>query len=83
MIDRTDAEDDVVELEWADEDVEPDDAGDELAPAEWPDAADEEVEQVSRDGFEGRRVILPQPERARSNPDLPRVKASAFKRFIA
>ncbi len=34
MMDPTETEDDVVELEWADESIDPDDAGDELACAE-------------------------------------------------
>lgn len=101
MYDPKEDDDEVVELEWADESVPNDDEGEELACAEeWLDIdededfsdtdeneeeerEDTEVEQVTRDGFERRRVFLPQPERARSSPDLPRVKASAFKRFIA
>lgn len=34
-------------------------------------------------GFERTRAALPQPDRARSAPDLPRVKSNAFKRFIS
>ncbi len=88
MNDPNEELDEGVALEWADESIDPDDAGDELACAEWPDeegaeAEAVELEQVARDGFERGRLFLPQPERARSNPDLPRVKANAFKRFLA
>ncbi|MFO0598031.1 MAG: hypothetical protein U0228_22205 [Myxococcaceae bacterium] len=81
-------DDEVIELEHADLDIEPDSEGDELeeptteemqALSDEPDT----LEQVAFDGFERARTIIPQPERARSSPDLPKVRASSFKRFIA
>lgn len=39
--------------------------------------------ELTSDDYSGeRRVELPQPDRARSSPDLPKVKSSAFKRII-
>lgn len=41
------------------------------------------LEEVDADGYTGeKKAELPQPDRARSHPDLPRVKSSAFKRVI-
>lgn len=39
--------------------------------------------EVDGDGFGGAAPTeLPQPDRARSAPDLPKVKSSAFKRLL-
>lgn len=41
------------------------------------------LEEVDADGYTGqKKAELPQPDRARSHPDLPRVKSSAFKRVL-
>ncbi len=41
------------------------------------------VEEVAADGYTGKKkAALPLDDRARSHPDLPRVKSTAFKRFI-
>lgn len=52
---------------------------------EWAEAEAiaDALEEVDADGFTaGKKPELPQPDRARSHPDLPRVKSSAFKRVI-
>lgn len=44
---------------------------------------EEAVGKVANSGFEAQRPAeLPQADRARSSPDLPKVKSSAFKRVI-
>lgn len=41
------------------------------------------LEEVAADGYTGeKQAELPQPDRARSHPDLPKVKSTAFKRII-
>jgi hypothetical protein len=77
------------ELEHFDPEVSGDDEGDELAPPSAEEMAamlaedHEFVEEVESDGFQKQpRPSIPQPDRARSSPDLPRVKSSSFKRFI-
>jgi len=41
------------------------------------------LEEVDADGYsKDKPAEIPQPDRAKSHPDLPRVKSSAFKRFI-
>lgn len=50
------------------------------------EAADEAVvlDEVVADGFAKKGpAAIPQPGRARSHPDLPRVKSTSFKRFIS
>lgn len=43
----------------------------------------EGAEQPEGDDFAAKKPAeLPQPDRARSHPDLPRVKSTAFKRLI-
>jgi hypothetical protein len=75
-----------VELEHFDPAVPPDSEGGELAaPSEAQMAAlsdDVTVEEVEHDGFGRRAATLPQPDRARSSPDLPRVKSSVFPRLL-
>ena len=85
----TKPDDDVPELEHFDPEVSGDDEGDELAPPSAEEMAAmlaedlELVEEVENDGYEKQpRPSIPQPDRARSSPDLPRVKSSSFKRFI-
>lgn len=47
------------------------------------DEAEEVVAEVDDDGFsKDRPAELPQPDRARSHPDLPKVKSGVFKRII-
>jgi len=47
------------------------------------EAIAEQLEEVDADGYTGRKKEgLPLPDRAKSHPDLPRVKSSAFKRLI-
>lgn len=44
---------------------------------------EEALAKVANSGFEAQRPAeLPQADRARSSPDLPKVKSSAFKRVI-
>lgn len=79
--------DDDIELELADPDV-CDDDGDELrepTPEEMAllEAEEDEPVELTMSGFEKKPAALPQPDRARSSPDLPRVKSNAFKRFIS
>ena len=80
---------DDIELDLADPDL-CDEDGDELreptaeemAAFDAPTEPELELGAIGS-GFEARKQPLPQPDRARSSPDLPRVKAIAFKRFIA
>jgi len=80
--------DDVPELIHFDPDVAPDDEGDELRTptedelAEFDDSA-ETIDEVANDAFDDRKPQLPQPARAASAPELPRVKASHFLRFLS
>ncbi len=91
-------DDDVVELlTWdaADgtEEDEEDELEEELAADEEfePDADEEEesegalaLEEVVADGYaKNGPASIPQPGRAKSHPDLPRVKSTSFKRFIS
>lgn len=42
-----------------------------------------ELEEVAADGYTGKqKAALPLDPRAKSHPDLPRVKSTAFKRII-
>lgn len=80
-------EEEVVELlTWdpeLDGDEEEEEFEDEL-PAGGAELADEgEAPEGEGDGFaEQKPAELPQPDRARSHPDLPRVKSNAFKRIL-
>ena len=50
---------------------------------EWIREVEELVESVANTGFEpDRPPELPQPDRARSVADLPKVKSSAFRRLL-
>lgn len=83
-----DDEDDVPELlTWeaeVDGDEEEEEFEDELPADEMMFAEEgEESAESESDDFSGERPAeLPQPDRARSHADLPRVKSSAFKRII-
>jgi hypothetical protein len=83
------ADDDVPELlTWEaeiDGDEEEEDFEEELPADELMFAEGEgsEEEGSEADDFSGERPAeLPQPDRARSHPDLPRVKSTTFKRII-
>lgn len=90
-------DDEVVELLTWDasdgtEEDEEDELEDELAADEEfePDADEEEseealaLEEVVADGYANKGPAnIPQPGRAKSHPDLPRVKSTSFKRFIS
>ncbi len=82
-----DSEEEVVELLHYDPDDsadEEEDFADEL-PAGDPSVEGnaDSTEEREGDDFGGEApVTLPQPDRARSAPDLPKVKSSAFKRLL-
>ena len=82
----TDPNDEDIELELADPNL-CDDDGDELRTPTDDEMVllepEEEEPLAVTSGFEKKKPALPQPDRARSAPDLPRVKSSAFKRFIS
>ncbi|MFZ5445070.1 MAG: hypothetical protein ACOZQL_34085 [Myxococcota bacterium] len=87
---RTEEEEAVELLTWDPSDgTEEDEACDDELPADEhfagePDDDEPPVEAAEDDGYSGQRPPeLPQPDRARSHPDLPRVKSSSFKRFIS
>jgi len=74
-----DEEDELEEELAADEDFEPDDDSEE---EESEDAL--ALEEVVADGYaKNGPASIPQPGRAKSHPDLPRVKSTSFKRFIS
>jgi hypothetical protein len=84
-------EDDVPELlTWEaevdgdeeEEDFEDELPADELMFADGSDETEAAVEEEGDDFASERRAQLPQPDRARSHPDLPRVKSNAFTRII-
>lgn len=88
-----DDEDDVPELlTWEaevdgdeeEEEFEDELPADEMMFAEEEEGGEEEGEATSEaDDFSGERPAeLPQPDRARSHADLPKVKSNAFKRII-
>jgi hypothetical protein len=73
-----DEEDELEEELPADEAFEPEEDADE----ESEDAV--ALEEVVADGFAKKGPAnIPQPGRAKSHPDLPRVKSTSFKRFIS
>ena len=91
-------DDDVVELlTWDASDGTEEDEEDELeeelaADEDFEPEADEEeeseealaLEEVVADGYANKGpASIPQPGRAKSHPDLPRVKSTSFKRFIS
>lgn len=84
---REDEEEVVELLTWdpeLDGDEEEEEFEDELPADEamFAEGADESV-TVEGDDFAGKKPAeLPQPDRARSHPDLPRVKSTAFKRIL-
>lgn len=44
---------------------------------------EEDAPEVAADGYSAeKKTELPQPDRAKSHPDLPRVKSNAFKRIL-
>jgi hypothetical protein len=88
---KSDPPAEVVELEYWDgepegEDDELDESGDEVDFAKLDDEGNPvtiELEEVADDDFERRRrAMLPQPDKGRSEPNLPKVKSSAFTRFL-
>lgn len=92
----SEAEEDVPELLTWEDDVdgeeEEEDFEDELPADEMMFAGEEDgegeqggeesVELEGDDFATKRRAELPQPDRAKSHPDLPRVSSTAFKRII-
>ncbi len=81
----------VVELEYWDGEPEPEDdeldeTGDEVDFASLDDDGHPvtiTLDEVATDDFERRRrAALPQPDKGRSEPNLPKVKSSAFTRFL-
>lgn len=91
MATKREPEDDAVELlTWDPSDgTEEDEECDDELPADEDFVGDEEEEapvelaEVEDDGYaKGRPAELPQPDRARSHPDLPKVKSNSFKRII-
>ncbi len=84
---REDEEEVVELLTWEpalDGEEEEEEFEDEL-PADEAMFAEENAEAVTAEGddFAGKKPAeLPQPDRALSHPDLPRVKSTAFKRII-
>lgn len=76
--DELPADEAAFDARFPDEVVDEDGDDDEVTQAGAPGPVD-----VTPDEYElRRRAALPQPDRARSAPDLPKVKASAFKRLL-
>jgi len=68
-----DEEDEFEEELEADENFEPEESEEAVA-----------LEEVVADGYaKNGPTSIPQPGRAKSHPDLPRVKSTSFKRFIS
>lgn len=76
-------DEEVVELLTWDPDIEGDEEEEEFED-ELPagEAAGSEEAEEGDDYAEEKQAELPQPDRAMSHPDLPKVKSNAFKRII-